>query len=683
MIFCYTYVAIYITMPSDLHRRPIWRPSRLAGLKASLTNLLAHISPKRFAIAFIGLPLALYVCRDVVNDALIIDPISVPKRFEEAGLTSEVMSNRVANAIRKIESETDTWMKTEAKATMKMDDFRIPSLRDESSTPDVEIPGTKIGLKTLVDITRAIFGVYPKHVCGDIVALSARSSSPADPQLKVTIYLTRGKERSRSISFYTNATDIDELATKTAETILRQVNPYVLASYSYEQGRINDAADIVNGILSDPTADSRTRPAAFNFLGNILQDQKEYGEAVTQYRKAIQLDPQNPGPHANLGLALQNLKRYDEATLEYTKAVELDSKNPLPYLNWANALYEEKRYGEAVAKYRQASELDPGDAGSHLNWGNVLQDLQKYNEAIAQYQKASELNPQNPLPYIEWGNALGSQKKYEEAIARYQKASELDPKNPLPYFNWAKALYDQQKYGEAITKYQKASRLDPNDADSYLNWGMALQNQHKYDEAIAKYQKASELDPKNPLPYLNWANVLYDQRKYDGAITSFEKASQLDPKNPIPVREGGILRFYLGRSTQSQEDLVHALQLDPSDAYSAIWLYLARARAGQDAKRELQKNAARLNLGDWPGQVVQLYLEKLSSNAVLDSAKGALTKESKSKLCEVHFFVGEYMLLRGNRADAIRRFKDATATRETDNFAYRGAQLDLRRLTTP
>src|SRR5271157_2197539 len=170
-------------------RRPVWQPSRLSRLKAFLKDVLGRITLGRLALAIVVLPLLFYVYREVTRDVLIVDPFTVPKHFEEAGFTGEVMANRIGDKLRQIEIATQTQMKKD----------NLSSLREEGSVPEVEIPGTKLGLKTLVDITRAFLGVYPRRISGDIVVPvdtpSKVGSPPAKQQTRVTVYLTQGRSR--------------------------------------------------------------------------------------------------------------------------------------------------------------------------------------------------------------------------------------------------------------------------------------------------------------------------------------------------------------------------------------------------------------------------------------------------------------------------------------------------------
>jgi tetratricopeptide (TPR) repeat protein len=467
------------------HRRPVWQPSKLSRLAEFLRRALHQLTLKRIALSIFILPLLFYMYREVTHDALIIDSFSVPKQFEETGFTPEVVANRIGNALRQIEAEAQTQMKKD----------NLASLHDEGSTPDVEIPGTKLGLKTLVEIARDVFAIYPKHVSGDIVVLTAESPS-AGPRATVTVYLTQGRDRSRAMSLIANPNDIDSMAKQTAEMILAQVNPYILAVHRYDHGEVDKAAELIQQVLADGSLDHTKVAAAFNLQGNLLRDQKQYDEAIVKYEKAVELNPKFAPPHNNWGVMLYNQKKYEEAVAKYQKAIELDPKFAAAYYNWGILLQDQKKYEEAIAKYRKAIELDPKYEDSYYSWGNVLYERKKYDEAIAKYQQAIEVDPKSPLPYNSWGNALYNQKKYDQAIAEYQKAIEVDPRYALPYFNWGLLLSDQKKYDEAIARYQQALQLDPKYAAAYYNWGIVLRRQGRLDQAEEKLAKARELSPE-------------------------------------------------------------------------------------------------------------------------------------------------------------------------------------------
>jgi hypothetical protein len=113
--------------------------------------------------------LSLFVCLSRGHrDVLIFDPFTVPKSFEDAGLTPNVLANRIGAEIRRIE--------TSAAMRLKLEDLTYKS--DGTPTPDIEIPVTDVGLKTVIDITQSLF--YPRHISGDVVIPFAPSADTSD-----------------------------------------------------------------------------------------------------------------------------------------------------------------------------------------------------------------------------------------------------------------------------------------------------------------------------------------------------------------------------------------------------------------------------------------------------------------------------------------------------------------------
>jgi tetratricopeptide (TPR) repeat protein len=466
------------------YRRPVYQPSKVTRLIELVKSFRKQLTLKRVVFVAVGLPLLFYIYGEATHDALIIDPFSVPKSFEEIGLTPEVIANRIGDAMRQIESGAQ-------QKRMKTDS--LTSLHDEGSRPDVEIPGTKVGLKTVVEIVRGVFRINPRHVSGDIVIIKGGESSTTKPQFKITVYITQGRNRSQPISLAVTANDMDMLAQDSAEMILREVNPYILAAYLYDHGETDKVIEILYAMVRDPAQDRDHIAAARNLLGNALVDEGRDDEAVTNYQKAIELDPKHAFAYYDWGLLLYDQENYSEAVSKYQKAIELDPQDPDAYNELGNVFVQQKRYDEAVTKYQKAAELDPKDADVYNNWGNMLVGQKRYEEAVVKYQKAIEVDPKSPDAYNNWGDMLAEQKKYDEAVVKYQKAIEVDPKDGTAYSNWGNMLAEQKKYDEAIAKFQKAIEADPNAPDAYKKWGNVLKEQKKYAEAEEKLAKARGL----------------------------------------------------------------------------------------------------------------------------------------------------------------------------------------------
>jgi tetratricopeptide (TPR) repeat protein len=467
----------------------VWRPSRLRRLSAFVRVVLKKAGS--FWLLILILPLVLYIWREVPRDVLIIDPFAVPKAFSEAGLTPEVMANRIGDRLLQIELATQTRLKKD----------NPTSLPDEASAPDIQIPGTKLSLRTFVDVTRSVFGIYPKHIGGDIVlplGVSANAESqPNRNQATITVYVTQGRNRNASVSMTADADNIGNLVEQAAELALGQTNPYVLAAFWEQHHQDRQALEIVEKIVRDSSTDPRHKGAALNLWGNLLRAQKKYAKAIVKYEEATKANSKLALPYNNWGIVLREEKKYPEAIAAYQKAIQLDPDFAFPYNGWGNVLKDEKRYDEAVLKYQKAIDLDPTFAYPYSNWGMLLEEQGKYEQAIAKYQKAVDIDPTFAFPYDNWGNLLDRQNKFEEAVLKFQKAIEVDPKDASAYNDWGNALRDQTRYDEAIVKYQKAIELDTTLADAHYNLGTVLRAKQRYSEAAIESDTVAKLSRPN------------------------------------------------------------------------------------------------------------------------------------------------------------------------------------------
>lgn len=454
--------------------------------------------------------------RELRREVLIIEPFSVPKRFEEAGLTAEVIAHRIRDAMIQIQADTKTVMKKP----------NLAAARDEGAMPDPEIAGTKMGLKAVLDLLRNLTGRHIQHISGDIVLpwKSPLADSATQNEGTVTLYLTKGRDRSPAVCIPVKAENLHELIQQTALAILAQVNPHLVGCYYEDLHEYKKASDVVESILRDRSRSRLEQSAAHNLLGNLFADQKQFAEATGEYEKAIKIDPNNPHAYNNWGLALNNQRLYEEAIAKYKKALKIDPKYVDAYNNWGVALNRQKLYDEAIFTFEKAIKIDAKNVLAYCNCGSALIKKKRYEEGNAKFQMAADLDPKNQNVYIDWALAIGSM---NEAIEKYQKAVEIAPEDPGLYRAWGATLADHKLYEEAFSKFEKAVELDPKDPTALWVWGGVLSEAKKYKEAIEQFQKAVGIDPRFADAYHDCGLALQSLERHEEAEEQFRKAREL------------------------------------------------------------------------------------------------------------------------------------------------------------
>src|SRR4030042_3305654 len=161
--------------------------------------------------------------------------------------------------------------------------------------------------------------------------------------------------------------------------------------------------------------------------GNVVFDKGKYDEAIREYSKAIELDPDNAVAWNNRGLAYLYKEQYDLAIADYVKAIELDPWSVMAYAGRGNAYFGQGYYDLAIAYYNKTIELDPEYAAAWNNRGLAYVKKGQYDLAIADYSKAIELDPGYAAAWNNKGVALQNLGRNEEALECYNMALQIDP----------------------------------------------------------------------------------------------------------------------------------------------------------------------------------------------------------------------------------------------------------------
>ena len=286
--------------------------------------------------------------------------------------------------------------------------------------------------------------------------------------------------------------------------------------------------------------------------GNENHALGNYKEAITDYDKAIELNPEYIS-YNNRGLANSNLGNHEVAITNYNKAIELNPQYAIAYDSRGTAKSALRQHEEAIEDYNKAIELNPQYI-SYNNRGSAKLALHKYKEAIEDYNKAIELNPEFAKLYNNRGSANLNLKNHEEAITDYTKAIELNPQYADAYNNRGLAKSNLGDFKEAIEDYNKAIDLNPEFAKLYNNRGSANLNLKNHEEAITDYTKAIELNPQYAIAYRNRGIANSNLDNHEEAIIDYSNTIELNPQDAAAYNNRGVAKLALGRHEEAIKD---------------------------------------------------------------------------------------------------------------------------------
>jgi tetratricopeptide (TPR) repeat protein len=241
----------------------------------------------------------------------------------------------------------------------------------------------------------------------------------------------------------------------------------------------------------------------------------------------------------NLGVILEDDGKIDEAMSHYRKAVQLNPNFFEALNNIGGVLAAHGRLDEAIGNYRKAIQINPGCFDALNNLGRVLAAQGRLDEAIENYRRAIQINPNSFIAHDNLGQALSARGRFDEAIESYGKAIQIDPNHAETHFNLGIALDQLGHTREAIAQYREALKLNPGLAGAMNNlaWVLAASSDDKLRngaEAVRLAEYACELaHDREPLFMRTLAAAYAECGRFSDAMATAGKAEQLATTNGL------------------------------------------------------------------------------------------------------------------------------------------------------
>jgi len=169
---------------------------------------------------------------------------------------------------------------------------------------------------------------------------------------------------------------------------------------------LNKAVDyFVQAIVHDPNYAPAYVGLAdcYNLLREytVMPASEAYPRAFAAARKAVELDDQSSAAHASLAFVLF-YGRWDAANadVEFRRAIELDPNNAVAHHWYATYLMAVRRLPEALIEIERAQALDPSSASILADKGNILFHSGRRDEAIALLKQMEATEPAFRSPHL-------------------------------------------------------------------------------------------------------------------------------------------------------------------------------------------------------------------------------------------------------------------------------------------
>ncbi|MGH9703634.1 MAG: tetratricopeptide repeat protein, partial [Candidatus Acidiferrales bacterium] len=209
-------------------------------------------------------------------------------------------------------------------------------------------------------------------------------------------------------------------------------------SIYFERGYMEQAQTFFQLALQEDPSSAE----ALYGIGSVYLQQQKAQEARACFERAVRLQPNYPGtlPKAwnNLGILSAREGRTDEAILDFQRALQIDPDLLIALGNLGNAYRQAKRWKDAEDIFRRILDLNPEDPEANYGLGMVFAQRNDTDRAYEYLQKALGARPAYPEALNNLGVLYLRTQRRAEAERSFQESIRAAPAFDQPYLNLAR-----------------------------------------------------------------------------------------------------------------------------------------------------------------------------------------------------------------------------------------------------
>lgn len=380
---------------------------------------------------------------------------------------------------------------------------------------------------------------------------------------------------------------------------------------------------------------------------------KKYNEALTEFRKQIDITPTWHYSRYMAGICLLKLKKLDEAaaTLEEAMVYAESDKDRFKNLDGLGKLYAaKKQYDKALAKFNETQAFAVPDRmkfAVHEQCGDIYLKKKAHKEAETAFAKAASLEPTDKDIQYKLGLVRLRLQNFDGAIAALEKAHSGNPKKVrwmerLGNAYLARAIRTQdtnkkrEYYSKAAALSKKGLAVQPSSFEMNELLGNAELGLQRYDSAIGVLSRAVSMKPDYGHAYYNLAQAYAAKKDYPSAESNLKKARNLMPKDAAVFSSLGYVYEKQKRLEESKSAYEVAYKLHSSSFNKRNLERVVRNIAVRDENQSIDQDNQKIELLN---TVIELENQRIEMenveaqriNAIIEQEFGEDEKEEEKK----------------------------------------------------
>jgi tetratricopeptide (TPR) repeat protein len=335
------------------------------------------------------------------------------------------------------------------------------------------------------------------------------------------------------------------------------------------------------GFAQTPT--SAKGDAYYHFSkGRLLDDQGHASQAIDEYKKALEVDPNNSQIYSEMAGSFLKNNRVREAVDTANQAIKIDPNN-IEAHRLLSGIYVQligratpqqppntETINSAIHEFEEIVRIDPSEEQAFLMLGRLYQIKGDRNRAMTIYQTFLGLEPGSEEGVTALAKLQMDAGNNAEAIGLLEDFIKQQPDSAQVYQTLGEAYSDAEEFNKAADAFKRASELDPDDIELKKSQAQALFAADRIDEAAKLYEALAVADPDDGVTLLRLGQIYRRQMNYPQARQNLQKAAQSFPDS-LEIQFNMVLldrdEGFLEDSLKRLEDIVKKTER-PNGSYS-------------------------------------------------------------------------------------------------------------------
>jgi len=261
--------------------------------------------------------------------------------------------------------------------------------------------------------------------------------------------------------------------------------------------------------------------------GEEFAKKLNFRDAIEQFSKAIELDPDYDKAYIQRGIAYTKVDDFEKAARDFDRAIVFNEKDAELYYFSGAAYQMQGELETALNKLNLAVEMKNNFLEAHQVRSEVLMELGRYQEALADCRTCLDIR-EDDRGYYNLARVYEKLGMNQEAESAYRNSIAENDKVTGTHFALASLLYKMQNYPAALTSVMNVLELDPDHMGGMILHGKVLAAQQKFPRAIEVLSLASVQYPEEPEIYLLRGDYYSEMNQAAFAIIDYSRVIEMD-----------------------------------------------------------------------------------------------------------------------------------------------------------